>query len=282
MPQADLRLSFVDDLEARARERFVRWDGGLWMELVLGPATQLGEALASANAAPAAAEQALRTYLELAIEAVGLGYLYPRATGRDSFFTMAWWTLLPRDLARLPAERWAALLAACWNLGENLEAAPGWLRRLFTRRLLGGGFALDQLETVVAEITRDVLSPPPQRLEQAARQMWVALGEEDRHFLPGTLHFVAPTVVCVHDRLRAGSPGQPGEAMGVWLGDPPLVLGAMRCDEQPVLEAHLPTVAMLIMGGDARVTEGYAAIANEWRAVLVQTTSQFLLAALPK
>jgi hypothetical protein len=276
-----MSASFVEELEASARGRFVRWDAPLWKRLVDGPAHQLGAALAAAGHGAEASEQALRAYLGLACEGVGAGYLYPPEAGRESFFSHAFWTLLPRDLPRLPTAAWGATLAECWNLGENLEASPPWLRRLFARRVRTLG-SLTELADMVAEVSRQVVEAPAEKLAPPAlAQAWLVLTDEDRRFLPGTMHFLAPLVLCVHDRLRQGGGGRDAAAIAVWLGEPPLVLGPMRCDEQPVLATTLPPPAQALVAADARVTEPYAACANEWRCCVSQVTSQFLVAISP-
>jgi hypothetical protein len=272
---------FVADLEASARARFVRWDAALWQRLVDGPAAELGAALAAAGQGGDAAEAALRTYLQLACEGVGAGYLYPPEVGRESFFSLAFWTLLPKGLAQVAPAAWGETLAQCWNLGENLEASPPWLRRLFARRVreLRG---LGELEAMVVDVSRQVVEAPAEKLAPPAlAQVWLVLAEEDRRFLPGPMHFLAPLVLCVHDRLRTGGGGRDAAAIAVWLGDAPLVLGPMRCDEQPALEARLPAPAQALVAADPRVTETYAACANEWRCAVTQVTSQFLVAILP-
>jgi hypothetical protein len=276
-----MSTSFVAELEANARGRFVHWDAALWQRLVDGPAAELGAALAAAGYAAEAAEEVLRAYLQLACEGVGCGYLYPPEAGRESFFSLAFWTLLPRDLARVPPAAWGEALAQCWNLGENLETSPPWLRRLFARRVrtLGG---LAELEAMVTEVSRQVVEAPAEKLAPPAlAQVWLVLAEEDRRFLPGPMHFLAPLVLCVHDRLRTGGGGRDAAAIAVWLGDPPLVLGPMRCEEQPALEARMPAPAQALVAADPRVTETYAVCANEWRCAVTQLTSQFLVAILP-
>ena len=276
-----MSASFVDELEAGARGRFVRWDAPLWKRLVDGPAHQLGAALAAAGHPPEASEELLRAYLGLACEGVGSGYLYPPEAGRESFFSLAFWTLLPRDLPRLPATAWSAALAECWNLGENLEASPPWLRRLFARRVRTLA-SLTELADMVVEVSRQVAEAPAVKLAPPAlAQAWLVLADEDRRFLPGPMHFLAPLVLCVHDRLRQGGGGRDAAAIAVWLGEPPLVLGPMRCDEQPPLATTFPAPAQALVAVDPRVTEPYAACANEWRCCVSQVTSQFLVAISP-
>jgi hypothetical protein len=227
----------ADEVAAEARRRFVRWDAKLWRAIVDGPARALDGPAQDA-------------YLRLAAEAVGLGYLFPAATGRDGFFNLAFLELVPALLPRLTPARQAEVLAALWNLGENLESAAPWLGRIFTR-VCRGLTSLESLEEVVAAVERQALGAPE---APAAGEEWVDLAAEDRRFLPGALHFVAPAVLCVHDRGRAGV------SLGVWLAAPPLVLGSMGCGEAPERA-----------GADA---ETFMSCANEWRRAASLVTSQ--------
>jgi hypothetical protein len=257
----------VERLEATARGRFVRWDPALWRELVRGPAADLAAGLDAAGAGLAAAPL-VESYLRLVCEAVGLGYLFPSSAGRESFFNLAFRTLAPVLLPRLPAEERAPALAGMWNLAENLESAPVWLARIF-HRAAWGWRSLASLEGVVAEVARLALDEPPARLGKSPRVMWVGLADEDPRFLPGAAHFVAPTVLCVHDRSRAGV------SLGVWLVDDPLSLGPMGCPATPALEPWSRTVR------DARFDEPLGGVENAWRAAATLVTSQKVVALLP-
>jgi hypothetical protein len=81
--------------------------------------------------------------------------------------------------------------------------------------------------------------------------------------------------VCVHDRQR-NAPGRPPITVGVWLSQPPLLLGAMGCGER--------VDAVLELGDgwkDVRVDEPHARIANDWRGAATLVASQGMLALLP-
>jgi hypothetical protein len=262
-------------LEQAARGRFVHWDGSLWLDIVNGPVGDLASGLDGAGAGIEAAP-VVESFLRLACEAVGRGYLFPTSAGRESFFGLAFRVLVPVLVPRLPPERRAAAMAALWNLSENLEAGPVWLARIFYR-VAWGWRSLDDLEAKVAEVERLASAPPDegQRLGDRERALWIGLAEEDRRFLPGRLHFVAPTVLCVHDRSRAGV------RVGVWLIDEPLVLGAMACDHEPGPEAAAGARWKKIASAERRFDEPHAAIANAWRAAASLVTSQKILALLP-
>jgi len=271
----------VSELERAARRRFVRWDGSLWKEIVGGPARALTDSLHAAGLPEAHSSSLLENYLRLACEGIGLGYLFPTSAGATSFFTLAWTRLIPRGLASLPPERQAAALADCWNLAENLESSPVWLRRMFLR-LCDGGQTLGSLPSLVADVARRALEPPDQTLSEAGEIAWIAVSDEDRCFLPGALHFVAPTVVCVHDRLRTAEEGTDAVSVGVWLSKPALALGPMPCKEAPKNGID-PDFALLedLARRDRRAADWFDMARNEWRAAVTLDTSQFLVALLP-
>lgn len=274
-----MTADFAAELEKAARARFVRWDAALWRDLLGGPAATLARRL-GAGEAGSSSRALVESYLRLASAGIGLGYLFPPAVGTN-FFTLAWTKLLPEGLAALPEARRADVLAACWNLGENLEASPVWLRRIFLR-LCQGGTDLGRLEALVADVSRQALQPPTEPLAGAVQAAWLHLGAEDPRFLPGAAHFVAPTVACVHDRLRTAAGGRDAATMGLWLGDTPLVLGPMGCNAEPPVAAPLPRpLARALDTAEPHMDEPFAGVANEWRAVVTLVTSQHAIAVRP-
>lgn len=271
----------VAELEQQARARFVRWDPVLWQELVRGPAAELLESLQASGRPGSHCEALIESYLRLGCEGIGLGYLVPASSGATSFLTLAWTRLVPRGLAAVPAARQAQMLADCWNLGENLEASPLWLKRIFLR-LCGETTSLGSLPSLVADVARRALDEPTERLGARPRVVWVHLAQEDHRFLPGPLHFVAPTVVCVHDRHRSAAGGRDAATQGAWLTDPPLLLGPMGCREVPAKETP-ESFELLedLSRRDSRAEDWLAMAANQWRAGVTLETSQFLVALLP-
>lgn len=274
-------MDLAQELEHEAQRRFVRWDTRLWKEIGAGPALDLVESLRKAGAPEDAVLALVSSYLRLACEGIGLGYLFPSAAGADSFFTQAWLRLIPKGLAGVPAARRGEVLASCWNLGENLEAAPVWLRRIFLRTSATPE-GLADLESLVADVSRQALSPPARRLAVPVEVGRVPLGDEDPRFLPGNVHFLAPTVVCVHDRLRIATGGRDAATMGVWLSDPPITLGPMACRDSPEAAALPPPLLKEVERLFPGETDWRGGAANEWHAALTLETSQFLVALRPK
>lgn len=271
---------FVEELEASARGRFVRWDPALWRELLEGPVPKLGQALAGSGTSPAAGEELLRAYLRLGAEAIGLGYLYPASAGRQNFFTLAWSDLVPRLLADVAEAERAGVLAQLWNLGENLESAPPWVQRIFCR--VGARLtSLSDIEARLRETVAPALEPPRQKLGHKTQPFLVHMAAEDSRFLPGALHFLAPTVLCVHDRHRTAVGGREAATQGLWLADTPVLLGAMGCRETPeVAHEQTPSLTWLTWN-DPRVDDWHATVVNDWRAAGTLHTSQFVVVLAP-
>ncbi|MFY2556344.1 hypothetical protein ACN469_01765 [Corallococcus terminator] len=270
----------ADELEASAKGRFVRWDADLWRALLEGPARQLGESLSQKGASPDEAEELLRAWLRLGAEAIGLGYLYPATAGRQNLFTLAWTDLVPRLLSGVPEAQRAGVLAQLWNVAENLESAPPWVQRLFYRvsQRLG---SLTGIEERLRETAALAMEPPTMKLGDKAQPFLVDLSREDSRFLPGPLHFLAPTVLCVHDRHRHAVAGREAATQGLLLSDTPILLGAMGCREAPEKtlqqSPHLSTVTWR----DPRVDSWFATVTNDWRAAGTLDTSQHVVVLVP-
>jgi len=116
--------SLVEAIEASCRSRYARWNPRLWSSVCEGPARQLAEDLHAAGVDTEEGEALLESYLQLAGDGIGLGYLVPSALGRQTFFGLAWTRLLPGSLARLPPERRASTLADCFNTASSCASRP--------------------------------------------------------------------------------------------------------------------------------------------------------------
>jgi len=268
-------------LAEAGRRRFVRWDDATWEALCGGPARALEAALAEKGFAPAAAASLLESYLELGAEGVGQGYLHDAASGPSGFIGHAWRDALPATLPRLPPDRAAQLLADCWNLGENLESAPVWTRRIFTRALADRRErGLEDLRGLVEEVTREALGEPEAKLGVRVRRHWIHLAADDHRFLPGRIQFLAPTVVAVHDRQREDEGRSP--AVGVWLTSPPVFLGALGLLEPPEADPGLRLDLLEELArADPTAADWHSMASNPWRAAVSLELSQYLVALLP-
>ncbi len=212
-----------DEIARKAASRFARWDGALFR----GFCERLGRAFAWVCLRGPSPGAVTRAYLELAAEAIGLGYITPRdlaavARGRPKEapnpIALFWlqqltgWGFHLRTgrnnaTTSVPAEERIALMTRLWNLGEGLCEGPAWLCRHATREL--ADVAPEDLDSV-AELLVDILEPaleprPPARFTGPFEVAVLDLAEVDESFLPGDMHLAAPAVVCVHDRRRPGA-----------------------------------------------------------------------------
>ena len=267
-----------------ARERFASWDDELWRGAYAEAARRLEQGLVAARVPPERARALLASYLELAAEGIGRGYLYPPGSAAPGFLSLAWLEALPETLPRLPPERAAELVADCWNLGENLETSPVWLRRIFTRSLLERPDRdLSRLRELVTEVSSEALGEPERKLTRGARRHWIHLTPHDHWFLPGRVQFLAPAVVAVHDRLSAQSPQEETPAIGVWLRDPPVLLGPLGRLLPPASDPGLRTDLLEELArSDPSASDWHAMAANQWRAAVTLELSQYLVALLPE
>ncbi len=262
--------------------RFSRWDGALFEAIVLGS----GKRLAAGLDASESSLVLFDAWLSLVVEAIGLGYVRPGVAGEgetsrkrapENLVELLFVDLLPDKLPTVSAESRIGLLAKSWNLGEGLFGEPPWLNLCVASAMANVGTLVD-LEGRLLRILDSALAP-------RAKSAWkgpyavrtVDLREVESAFLPGRVHFGAPTLVCVHDRKR------PDLSAGVLLGSrgaPHLAFRSPCLADKAADEPGLPTVT-LTQGGvyvsDARVPlphwkRGHSVAAS--RAGLVVATAQ--------
>jgi hypothetical protein len=257
-------------IEDDAATRYVSWDHALWTELVDGPGDVLSRGLLATGEDAEISRKTLESWLKLGAEAIGCGYLVPARAGAQTVLTRLWTRILPERLPAVPADRRSGVLASCWNLGENLETSPSWLRRIFLADLDRLG-ELTDLSAFVAGVAARIYEPPPV-LGARWRAQLVDLGREDRRFLPGELQFVSPRVVCVSDRLSETS-------VGIWLLDPPVLLGPMP---RPTLVATPPWRWDALRAADHRISAVHRQASSPGFAVATLVTSQHLVVVRPE
>lgn len=267
---------------AEAARSSPRFSDARFARAVEGPAATLLSGLKAAGRPEAAVRALVGSHLRLCAEAVALGRPVDVPWAEGSFLSLALASLAPRLLPPMQPGAAADALAALFNLGENLLKEPGWLERVFCDELSG----LDRLAHLarrVGEVEASVTGPPATRLGESFRVRWADTSESDRRFLPGPLHFLHPTILCVHDRLRGPVGSRPGETCVIRLSDPPVVLGPSGCTAAPAVSTH-EGVGLVARAGidDPRITERLATAANEWRAAACLTTSQMVVVLLPE
>lgn len=261
------------ELSRDAAARHARWDANTWQELVDGPAAALEKSLGLGG------DAVVRAYLELCAEGVALGYLFPESSQASGFLNVLFRVFVPERLAKVPAPLRLPTLAGLWNLGENLEAQPFFISAIFMRKLQRLE-ALSNLEALVEDVTA-ALERNPMPGAPLRRAFWMDASESDRRFLPGGMHFLTPTVVCIHDRFRTAAGGRQAVTTGVWLSETPLGLGPTRCTEGPAL-THTPSLEISeLQRQDPMVDELFTTTRSDAGLVISLRTSQRIVAVLP-
>ncbi|HVK63146.1 MAG TPA: hypothetical protein VM694_01660 [Polyangium sp.] len=261
----------MTDLEAlvthhlrEGERRFSRWEGALFEALVVGPGKRLAGNLDGSESSRCVFE----AWLGLVVEAIGLGYIRPGVVGEgdtprarrpENLVELLFVDVLPDKLPTIPVETRMRLLAKAWNLGEGLFGEPPWLNlcvaaAMAVPKTSANPGALLDLEGRLLEILDAALAP-------RARSTWkgpfavrtIDLREVESAFLPGRVHFGAPTLVCVHDRKR------PDLAAGVLLGArgaPNLAFRSPCLADKIEADPGLPTVTLgqgVVYVSDTRV-----------------------------
>lgn len=278
----DALLAGLARKAAAAAKASPRFSEALFAEAVEGPSTTLLGNLRAAGWPEKALRALVGSHLRLSAEAVVLGRPVGFPWAEGSFLSLALASLVPRLLPAMEPRPAVEALAALFNLGENLLKEPRWLERVFCDELSGLG-ELTDLGRRVGEVEASVTGPPATPLGEPFRVRWADTSEADRRFLPGPLHFLHPTVLCVHDRLRGPVGKRPPETCAIRLSDPPVVLGHSGCSATPALSTH-QAVGLVARAGidDPRISERFATAANDWRAAVTLKTSQMVVVLLPE
>ncbi len=189
-------------VEARARQRFHRFNPRAWSAWVDRAARPLAHALVAAPGwTDGEREAVLEAALWLGAEAVGLGHLHT-ADVPSGWFSHAFGPLLAERAARRSARAAVEDLAALWNLSESLECGAPWLRQLFLHhrhQLLAEHDVATFVRQLDSALRADGLLPlgeDPSRWSSA----WLPASPLPGEVLPGRPVFVAPRVVAVEHR----------------------------------------------------------------------------------
>lgn len=265
----------ANDISADAALKHARWDEGSWQELVAGPAVALEQTLGAEGSEPV-----LRAYLSLCAEGLALGYLYSSSTEAQGFLNVMFRQVLPSQLVHVPDAQRLQTLATLWNLGENLEAQPFWISAVFLRRLQRLQ-TLTKLESFVEDVSA-ALNRTPAPGTALTRAFWLDSSQSDERFLPGAVHFLAPTIACVHDRLRTGGAGRLPVTTALWLtDDEPVGLGPTRCALSPQID-NVPSLEVsALQRRDPMVDEPLATARSDAGLIITLRTSQRIVAVVP-
>lgn len=211
----------VEEVAATGRESHRNWTDATYAAFVRGPATRLWKNLDASDADTTAT---LRAYLTLGVEALARGFI--SETGEpDGLLGHLWSDLIPRSAASMSTSQLPSQLVDLWNLGEGLRREAIWLDRVVCRGL-DQLDALPDVEATLTAIVESVFSEEGTPAWEIPRVATVDCRATIDSFLPGTMHLLAPRVVCIHDRRHRG------QHLGLLLDDDgPHVLGHVDCGE---------------------------------------------------
>jgi len=230
----------VRETQETAAARYARWDATLFDWVARRGAWPLSRGLKDSPDHTAV----LRSYLDLAREALVCGYITRGVQQEDgsprvptNLVELLWLQTLPRQLGAVaPADR-LRVLAECWNLAEGLLTQPLWLNAVVTSAVAANP-SLPNLRAMVSACLEETLTASKQAGFTGPFSVEILnTPEHEVEFLPGEMHLAAPSVVCVHDRLRTDL------CLGVALrpGGTHRILGPMGCLGEAVVEDGAPT-----------------------------------------
>jgi hypothetical protein len=266
------------ELGANYAARHSEFRHDVWERYLTGPLPVLIDGIGRQDMA------LVESYLHLVAEGIRLGLLpRPLKEGEPprGFANLAFSRLVPELLPKLPKRRQAETLASIWNLSENLVASPRYLEAALCR-----SFALltslEGLEARLELLTSKILAPRLATMGATPKVVWMDLSKEDRRFLPGQVHFLNPVIACVHERTSSGVPSRRVATCGIWLTDPPVILGPAGCTEDPGPPktegaVHWRTLAER----DVKFSEVLDTAVSESRGIASLVTSQWVALLLP-
>jgi hypothetical protein len=189
--------SWIHRFEDEGKRRFARWSSQAFAQLVQ-TAQKLATELKRRRWPAADAEGLLQSFMQISVEAVGLGYFYVEPSAEpQSFATWLFRVYLPAALSRQPTARQASEeLARIFNLAEALDhAQPMLARMLWIRRdqLLQGSL-VDSLRSLDSLFSDVGLRPLGEDVNAVALARY-SVATVDRFALPARARFLAPRIL---------------------------------------------------------------------------------------
>jgi hypothetical protein len=235
--------TLMDDVRAESKQRYARWDDGIFARAVSWTAGYLWRTL---NKQPAKVrERSILIYLNAVASGIGAGYIAaPDGTPRTlmEFFLCR---LMPTWLATTPPKSHAHIAAAAWNLAEGAGREAAWMEQYLLAR------AAEFRDPMVLEQTAiDLLKPVLEPQRDAAwrgpfKVTVVDISKQVQNFLPGEISMVTPRLVRIGDRRHKS-------AVGVLLAGTPECIGRMA--GEPAVAAPAPAPAVSVTWASDRVT----------------------------
>jgi len=221
----------VNRVKARG-EQYAHWNQELFMKIVQAAAQQCWNRI---HKQPNA-EQVFAAYMDLIGEGIRNTYLtqslnshhynYLIQNPTASWLPITWKNFLeyclikkiPLTLSEVPKQQQLEILVKIWNIGENILQQAPWMG-LYILSHADELTSLTNIDAFLIDIMDPLLRPPKPAQWQPPFDVSILDGRDIHDdFLPGEMHEVAPSVVCVHDRRLSGIYG------GIFMNNEPNTL----------------------------------------------------------
>ncbi len=221
----------INRVKKQGQEQYAHWNNELFMEICEGAAQICWNKIQHQHNK----EKVFAAYMELIREGIGNAYItqsieewqYDYLIPKNSYqIDITWNSFLeycllkeiPLNLSQIPAEQQLELLTKIWNLGENILEEKPWIGLYILSRAEELP-TLSKIEDFLIEIMTPLLRPSEKSNWQSPYKVSILDGRKIHdNFIPGDMHQVAPSVVCVHDRRLSNVYG------GIFLNNEPNTL----------------------------------------------------------
>ncbi len=204
----------INRVKKQGQKQYAHWNNQLFMEICKGAAQLCWHNIRHQQNK----EKVFAGYMELIREGIGHAYItqsIPKwqydylSRNRsykelnmtcNSFLEHCLLKEIPLTLSQVPAAQQLELLTKIWNLGENILQEAPWIGLYILSRAEERP-VLPQIEDFLIEMMTPLLRPAEKARWSPPYHVSVLDGRDIHdNFLPGDMHQVAPSVVCVHDR----------------------------------------------------------------------------------
>jgi hypothetical protein len=205
MANADARLQALKDgVRAEARQRYARWDDGVFERAVSWQAGHLWRALEKHPAK--VRERSVLAYLNVVASGIGAGYVtFHERAPRTLMEAVC--TLMPNWFASTRPAHHAKIAATAWNLADGAHREAAWMEQYLLARVS----ELDDpmaLEEKALKLLKPILEPQRTASWKGPFSVIVVdLARRVSNFLPGEISMIAPGLLRVGDRRNRTSIG---------------------------------------------------------------------------
>ena len=224
----------INRVKELGQKQYAHWDNELFMDICKGAAQLCWNSIRKQSNR----DKVFAAYMELIREGIGCAYITQSLSSGhykyliknqktlNKFLGITWKSFLeyclikemPLTISQVPAQQQLDLMVKVWNLGENIRQETPW-KGLYILSRAEELPTLTKIEKFLVDTMAPLLRPPaPARWQPPFRVSIIDGCDIHDDFLPGDMHQVAPSVICVHDRRLAGVYG------GIFMNNEPNTL----------------------------------------------------------